>query len=69
VLEEFTELSPVVQAVHPSAAFVGLKGALRYHGPDSGRLGKVLRIRALSRLGIDAESETPRAPGPASYRP
>ncbi|MED7828888.1 DNA polymerase Y family protein, partial [Streptomyces chiangmaiensis] len=53
VLEQLAELSPVVQALPPSAALVELKGALRYHGADARRLGEVLRVRTLSRLGID----------------
>ncbi|MFF1272493.1 hypothetical protein ACFVZC_03600 [Streptomyces marokkonensis] len=53
VLEELTELSPVVQALPPSAALVELKGALRYHGPDTLRLGEMLRVRTISRLGVD----------------
>ncbi|MGW9024894.1 DNA polymerase Y family protein [Streptomyces sp. NPDC055722] len=53
VLEELAELSPVVQALPPSAALVELKGALRYHGVDPRRLGEVLRVRMLSRLGLD----------------
>ncbi|MFF8595194.1 hypothetical protein ACF061_27850 [Streptomyces sp. NPDC015220] len=52
-LEQLAELSPVGQAVPPSAALVELKGALRYHGTDTRRLGDVLRIRTLSRLGVD----------------
>ncbi|MGV9993900.1 DNA polymerase Y family protein [Streptomyces sp. NPDC003374] len=53
VLEQLAELSPVVQALPPTAALVELKGALRYHGADPGRLGEVLRVRTLSRLGVD----------------
>ncbi|MCW8102664.1 DNA polymerase Y family protein [Streptomyces tauricus] len=53
VLEQCAELSPVVQALPPSAALVELKGALRYHRADAQRLGEVLRVRTLSRLGID----------------
>ncbi|MFH8468134.1 hypothetical protein [Streptomyces sp. NPDC017991] len=53
VLEQCAELSPTVQALPPSAALVELKGALRYHGADARRLGEVLRVRTLSRLGID----------------
>ncbi|MFC8201481.1 hypothetical protein ACFUTV_39710 [Streptomyces sp. NPDC057298] len=30
-----------------------LKGALRYYGTDARRLGEVLRVRTLSRLGTD----------------
>ncbi|MFJ3981365.1 DNA polymerase Y family protein [Streptomyces fungicidicus] len=53
VLEELTGLLPVVHALPPSAALVELKGALRYHGPDTRRLGEMLRVRTLSRLGVD----------------
>ncbi|MGW6961844.1 hypothetical protein [Streptomyces chartreusis] len=53
VLELLAELSPVVQALPPSAALVELKGALRYHGTDGRHLGEILRVRALSRLGVD----------------
>ncbi|MFZ4145483.1 DNA polymerase Y family protein [Streptomyces griseoincarnatus] len=53
VLEELTGLSPVVQALPPSAALVELKGALRYHGSDTRRLGEMLRVRTISRLGVD----------------
>ncbi|MFF3139238.1 DNA polymerase Y family protein [Streptomyces mirabilis] len=53
VLEQLAELSPVVQALPPSAALVELKGALRYHGVDGRRLGEVVRVRTISRLGVD----------------
>src|SRR5919112_1325869 len=53
VLEQLAELSPVVQALPPSAALVELKGALRYHGAGARRLGEILRVRTLSRLGVD----------------
>ncbi|GAB7111098.1 hypothetical protein JCM4814A_94170 [Streptomyces phaeofaciens JCM 4814] len=53
VLELLAGLSPVVQALPPTAALVELKGALRYHGADARRLGEILRVRALSRLGTD----------------
>ncbi len=53
VLEQLAELSPIVQALPPSAALVELKGALRYHGVHSRRLGEVLRVRTISRLGVD----------------
>lgn len=59
VLELLGDLSPVVQAAPPSAALVDLRGALRCHGVDGGRieevrrLGEVLRIRSISRLGVD----------------
>ncbi|MFC9636140.1 hypothetical protein ACFTY8_44880 [Streptomyces mirabilis] len=53
ILEQLAELSPVVQALPPTAALVELKGALRYHGVDGRRLGEVLRVRTISRLGVD----------------
>ncbi|MEU5893875.1 hypothetical protein ABZ835_44825 [Streptomyces sp. NPDC047461] len=53
VLELMSELSPVVQALPPTAALVELKGVLRYHGRDARHLGEILRVRTLSRLGVD----------------
>ncbi|WP_328884752.1 DNA polymerase Y family protein [Streptomyces sp. NBC_00299] len=53
VLEELAGLSPVVQALPPSAALVELKGAVPYYGVDARRLGEVLRVRTISRLGTD----------------
>ncbi|GGW76825.1 DNA polymerase Y family protein [Streptomyces galilaeus] len=53
VLEELAGLSPVVQALPPTAALVELRGALRYHGTDARHLGEILRVRTLSRLGVD----------------
>ncbi|MEU3855083.1 hypothetical protein [Streptomyces sp. NPDC029554] len=53
VLEQLADLSPVVQALPPSAALVELRGALRYHGTDAQHLGEVLRVRTISRLGVD----------------
>ncbi|MES4886171.1 hypothetical protein ABVB69_37635 [Streptomyces sp. NPDC000349] len=53
VLEQCAELSPLVQALPPTAALVELRGALRYHGADARRLAEVLRVRTLSRLGVD----------------
>jgi len=53
VLELLADLSPVVQALPPTAALVELKGALRYHGSETHRLGEVLRVRTLSQLGVD----------------
>ncbi|MEU4617418.1 hypothetical protein [Streptomyces umbrinus] len=35
VLELLADLSPVVQALPPTAALVELKGGLRYHGADA----------------------------------
>ncbi|MEU6688300.1 hypothetical protein [Streptomyces sp. NPDC046832] len=53
VLEQLAGLSPVVQALPPSAALVELKGALRYHNADARHLGEILRVRTISRLGVD----------------
>ncbi|MFF4788624.1 hypothetical protein ACFY2M_02380 [Streptomyces sp. NPDC001276] len=53
VLELLADLSPVVQALPPTCALVELKGALRYHGTDARHLGEMLRVRSISRLGID----------------
>lgn len=53
VLEQLADLSPVVQALPPTAALVELKGALRYHGTDACHLGEVLRVRTICRLGVD----------------
>nr|WP_307848199.1 hypothetical protein [Streptomyces sp. RK31] len=55
VLEQLAELSPVVQALPPTAALAELKGALRYHGvgADVDRLGQMLRVRTLTRCGAD----------------
>ena len=53
VLEELAGLSPVVQALPPTAAQVDLTGALRYHGITPHRLGEVRQIRTISRLGVD----------------
>ncbi|MGW3465128.1 DNA polymerase Y family protein [Streptomyces olivaceoviridis] len=53
VLELLADLSPVVQALPPSAAVVEVKGALRYHGTDVAHLGEILRVRTISHLGVD----------------
>ncbi|MEU4878405.1 hypothetical protein [Streptomyces sp. NPDC021608] len=53
VLEAMAGLSPIVQALPPTAALMELKGALRYHGADARQLGEVLRVRTLTRLGVD----------------
>ncbi|OIJ68850.1 DNA polymerase Y family protein [Streptomyces mangrovisoli] len=53
VLEQLAELSAVVQALPPTAALAELRGALRYHGSEARRLGEVLRVRTISRLGVD----------------
>ncbi|MGC0335027.1 DNA polymerase-4 [Streptomyces sp. SLBN-8D4] len=53
VLEELAGLSPVVQALPPTAALVDLRGTLGYYGVGACRLGEVLRVRTISRLGVD----------------
>lgn len=53
VLEQLGELSPVVQALPPTAALADLRGALRYHGATAAHFGDVLRLRTVSRYGID----------------
>ncbi|MER7841524.1 hypothetical protein ABTY98_37980 [Streptomyces sp. NPDC096040] len=53
VLEQLHELSPVVQALPPTAALVDLRGALRYHRATASHLGEILRLRTVSRYGID----------------
>lgn len=53
VLELLADLSPVVQALPPAAALVELKGSLRHHGTGARRLGEMLRVRAIARLGVD----------------
>ncbi len=45
VLEQLADLSPVVQALPPSPALAELRGALRYHGTGTHRLGEMLRVR------------------------
>ncbi|MFF6979280.1 hypothetical protein ACFZAV_16390 [Streptomyces sp. NPDC008343] len=53
VLEELAGLSPVVQALPPTAALVELNGAVPYYGVDARQLGEMLRVRTVSRLGTD----------------
>ncbi|MFF4898083.1 hypothetical protein [Streptomyces sp. NPDC001068] len=53
VLEQLAELSPVVQALPPTAALVDLRGALRYHGATPSHLGDMVRLRTVSRYGVD----------------
>ena len=60
VFEELTGLSPVVQALPPSAALVELKGALRYHGTDTRRLGEMLRVRSSPASGSTSVSASAR---------
>ncbi|MFG2636728.1 hypothetical protein ACGFX8_23105 [Streptomyces sp. NPDC048362] len=53
VLELLAALGPVVQALPPTCALVELNGAVRYHATDAQRLGEMLRVRSICRLGID----------------
>ncbi len=43
----------MVQALPPAAALVDLRGALRYHAATATHLGDVLRLRTVSRFGVD----------------
>ncbi|MEU3862927.1 hypothetical protein AB0F03_37560 [Streptomyces sp. NPDC028722] len=55
----------------PTAALVELKGALRHHGTDAAHLGDILRIRSISRLGVDLRigvGPTVTVPATASAR-
>jgi DNA polymerase-4 len=67
VLELLAE-SPVVQALPPAAALVEPKGALRYHGTDTRRLGEMLRVRAVSQLGAMSAWASAR-PSPSQSPP
>lgn len=53
VLELLAELSPVVQALPPSAALVELKGGAELPRRSAAAAGEALRVRTLSRLGVD----------------
>ncbi|MET8855537.1 hypothetical protein [Streptomyces sp. NPDC004579] len=53
VLELLADVSPVVQAIPPGAALVELKGVLRYHQLGPQRLGELIRVRSVARLGVD----------------
>lgn len=53
VLEQLHELSAVVRALPPTAAPVDLRGALRYHRATAVHLGEILRLRTVSRYGVD----------------
>ncbi|MFH8701379.1 hypothetical protein [Streptomyces chartreusis] len=63
-----------------TAALVELKGALRYYGTDTRRLGEILHVRVLSRLGFNvrvsfgpsitaAATASAQVPQPAVSRP
>ncbi|MFE1933970.1 helix-hairpin-helix domain-containing protein [Streptomyces sp. NPDC059474] len=47
------ELTPVVEALPPDAAFADVRGALRYFGRDAAGLAEIVRVRALARYGVD----------------
>ncbi|WP_435241409.1 DNA polymerase Y family protein [Streptomyces cucumeris] len=47
------ELTPVVEALPPDAAFADVRGALRYFGRDAAGLAGIVRVRALARYGVD----------------
>lgn len=43
----------MVQALPSTAALADLRGALRYHGATASHLGEILRLRTVSRYGVD----------------
>lgn len=47
------DVTPVLQALPPSAALADVAGALRYWDADPYDLAQRIRVRALARLGID----------------
>ncbi len=53
LLELLGEITPVVQALPPDAAFADVRGSLRYFGRTSAELAALLRVRTLARYGAD----------------
>jgi DNA polymerase-4 len=53
LLDLLGEITPVVQALPPDAAFADVGGALRYFGRGPGELAALLRVRTLARYGTD----------------
>lgn len=53
VLDLLDDISPLVQALPPSAALVDVKGATKYHSRTPYQLAERIRLRALALLGID----------------
>ncbi|MEU3254689.1 hypothetical protein [Streptomyces sp. NPDC006997] len=54
LLELLTELAPLVRALPPQAALIELGAPPHQHGADDAcGLGETLRIRTISRLGVD----------------
>lgn len=47
------EVTPVVQALPPSALVADVSGSLRYFGRDPSGLARMIRTRALARYGLD----------------
>jgi DNA polymerase IV len=53
LLDLLGEITPVVQALPPDAAFADVRGALRYFGRGPAELAELVRVRALARYGVD----------------
>ena len=53
LLDLLGEITPVVQALPPDAAFADVRGSLRYFGRTGAELAALLRVRALARYGAD----------------
>ncbi|CAM5246231.1 DNA polymerase IV [Streptomyces cyaneofuscatus] len=49
------EVTPVVQALPPSALVADVSGSLRYFGRDPSALARMIRTRALARYGLDVK--------------
>ncbi|MEU3837774.1 DinB/UmuC family translesion DNA polymerase [Streptomyces microflavus] len=49
------EVTPVVQALPPSALVADVSGSLRYFGRDLSGLARMIRTRALARYGLDVK--------------
>ncbi|MER6639084.1 DNA polymerase Y family protein [Streptomyces microflavus] len=49
------EVTPVVQALPPSALVADVSGSLRYFGRDPSGLARMIRTRALARYGLDVK--------------
>ncbi|MFJ2154333.1 hypothetical protein ACIOHB_37005 [Streptomyces microflavus] len=49
------EVTPVVQALPPSALVADVSGSLRYFDRDPSGLARMIRTRALARYGLDVK--------------
>lgn len=53
LLDLLGEITPVVRALPPDAAFADVRGSLRYFGRTGVELAALVRVRALARYGAD----------------